>query len=127
MKCPSCGEVVEGNFQFCGNCVSVIPKPAAHAPVIAVAGSPLPESSILSDESASYPAAAPPLRHREEPASPPPPPAQVHKLIATAGLLSGRTFTIGPQGLLIGRDPANCQVVIADDEISRIHAWVGLD
>ena len=119
MRCSSCGEIVEGNFQFCGKCGAVIPEPDAHAPVIAVVGSPPPNSSILSDESASYPAAAPPLA--------PPPPAQVHKLIATVGLLSGRTFTIGPQGLSIGRDPANCQVVIADDEVSRIHAWVGLD
>ena len=26
---------------------------------------------------------------------------------------------------MIGRDPASCQVVIADDEISRLHAWIG--
>ena len=65
-----------------------------------------------------------------EPPPPAPPaaePADTHRLIATAGLLSGRTFTLGPQGLLIGRDPASCQVVLADDEVSRAHAWVGLD
>jgi ABC-type multidrug transport system ATPase subunit/pSer/pThr/pTyr-binding forkhead associated (FHA) protein len=45
--------------------------------------------------------------------------------MATGGLLSGRTFTIGPKGLIIGRDPTNAQVVIADDEVSRLHAWVG--
>jgi ABC-type multidrug transport system ATPase subunit/pSer/pThr/pTyr-binding forkhead associated (FHA) protein len=31
---------------------------------------------------------------------------------------------MGPRGLVIGRDPANCQVVLADDEISRLHAWI---
>lgn len=48
-----------------------------------------------------------------------------YKLIAMAGLLSGRTFTIGRKGLMIGRDPASCQVLVADDEISRFHAWIG--
>jgi len=28
---------------------------------------------------------------------------------------------------MIGRDPANAQVVVADDEVSRQHAWVGLN
>ncbi|MGE5327124.1 MAG: FHA domain-containing protein, partial [Deltaproteobacteria bacterium] len=49
----------------------------------------------------------------------------ISKLMATGGILSGRTFTIGRNGLMIGRDPAACQVVVADDEISRLHAWVG--
>ena len=49
------------------------------------------------------------------------------RLIAAGGLLSGRIFTIGPKGLMIGRDPANAQVVVADDEVSRQHAWVGLN
>jgi pSer/pThr/pTyr-binding forkhead associated (FHA) protein len=49
------------------------------------------------------------------------------RLVATAGILSGRTFSIGPKEATIGRDPGTCQVVIADDEISRQHAWVGLD
>ena len=26
---------------------------------------------------------------------------------------------------MVGRDPSNCQVVLADDEISRLHAWIG--
>ncbi len=119
MRCPSCGEVNEGNFQFCANCGAVIPEPDTKAPVIAVVSPPPRELSILAEDSGPHPVAAPPA----EPVSP----APVHKLIATSGLLSGRAFTIGPQGLLIGRDPANCQVVVADDEISRIHAWVGFD
>ena len=28
---------------------------------------------------------------------------------------------------MIGRDPASCQVVIPDDEISRLHAWIGIN
>jgi ABC transport system ATP-binding/permease protein len=51
-----------------------------------------------------------------------------YKLTGMAGLLTGRTFSIEPsKGLMIGRDPANCQVVIPDDEISRLHAWVGFN
>ena len=54
-------------------------------------------------------------------------PVYVFKLVATAGLLSGRNFTVGPKGLMIGRDPANCQIIVADDEVSRLHAWIGFD
>jgi ABC-type multidrug transport system ATPase subunit/pSer/pThr/pTyr-binding forkhead associated (FHA) protein len=54
-------------------------------------------------------------------------PASAFRLAATSGLLSGRTFTINSKGLVIGRDPNNCQVVLADDEVSRQHAWIGLD
>lgn len=57
----------------------------------------------------------------------PPESPPTYKLVATAGLLSGRTFTIDSRGLVIGRDPANCQVVVADDEVSRLHAWVGFN
>ena len=120
MRCPSCGENLESNFQFCGNCGASIPE--ADAPVIAVVTPRSQEPSSLADESAAHPIAPSPPVTPAEPA-----PAPVHKLVATGGLLSGRSFTIGPQGLLIGRDPANCQVVVADDEISRIHAWVGFD
>jgi len=55
------------------------------------------------------------------------PGAAAFKLVATAGLLSGRTFSIGPKGLSLGRDPLNCQVVIADEDVSRLHAWVGVN
>ena len=96
MRCPSCGEILESNFQFCGNCGASIPE--ADAPVIAVVTPRSQEPSSLADESAAHPVAAPPPVAPAEPA-----PAPVHKLVATGGLLSGRSFTIGPQGLLIGR------------------------
>jgi ABC-type multidrug transport system ATPase subunit/pSer/pThr/pTyr-binding forkhead associated (FHA) protein len=125
MRCPSCGEIIEANFQFCGNCGAAFPETDAQAPVIAVVTPAPREPSILGEESAAHPVAP----TRAVPPAPPAPAAAepVHKLIATGGLLDGRSFTIGPQGLLLGRDPANCQVVVADDEISRIHAWVGFD
>ena len=49
------------------------------------------------------------------------------RLIATSGLLSGRTFSITSKGLIVGRDQTKCQIVLADDQISRQHAWVGLN
>lgn len=53
-----------------------------------------------------------------EPASP--------TLLCTSGPLAGRKFEIGPAGLVIGRDPSMSQVVVADPQVSRRHAWVGL-
>ena len=59
------------------------------------------------------------------PAPPSAPPA--FRLVATSGLLSGRTFNITSKGLIVGRDQTKCQIVLADDQISRQHAWVGLN
>lgn len=42
---------------------------------------------------------------------------------ATAGPLSGRTFKITKDGLLIGRS-SKCQVVLQDETISGEHAWI---
>ena len=109
MKCPGCGEINETGFRFCRNCGQVLPEPEAAVP--------------------ARPAAAPPAAElpTTRAAAVPVEPPLTYKLVATGGLLAGRTFTIGPKGLLIGRDPATCQVVVADDEVSRTHAWVGLN
>jgi S1-C subfamily serine protease len=40
-----------------------------------------------------------------------------------SGALSGRRFTIGKDGLWIGRDP-RCGAVLTDDTVSGEHAWV---
>ncbi len=45
------------------------------------------------------------------------------KIQANAGALSGRTFKIPKEGLLIGSS-AKCQVVIQDDAVSGEHAWI---
>src|SRR5690242_9566414 len=110
MKCPRCGEKNEEGFSFCRSC-----------------GGPLPVAENISAHAAtSTPSPLGPTTVT----TPPSAPDQSeylpnYRFVATAGLLSGRTFTIDEKGLIIGRDPSTCQVVIADDEISRLHAWVG--
>jgi len=42
----------------------------------------------------------------------------------TAGALSGKRFNVTKSGLLIGKDPAKCQIVVTDDTISHEHAWI---
>ncbi len=106
MKCPRCGESNEVSFAFCRGCGQPLPTP---------------ESAAVTTPLPLTPKAVAPTP------TPPDEPVPVYKLVSSAGLLSGRTFTIDPKGLLIGRDPASCQVVIADDEVSRIHAWVGFN
>ena len=36
----------------------------------------------------------------------------------------GKRHAIGEKGLIIGRDPAQCDIVILDPNVSRVHAWV---
>ena len=36
----------------------------------------------------------------------------------------GKSYAIGEKGLIIGRDPAQCDIVILDPNVSRVHAWV---
>jgi pSer/pThr/pTyr-binding forkhead associated (FHA) protein len=60
-------------------------------------------------------------------ASPKPaPPAQESfgTLHVGGGPLAGNRFPIPKAGLLIGRDPTRCTVVLADESISKEHAWV---
>lgn len=105
MQCPRCGEINEEGFLFCKSCGSPLARVGDSA---AATGVPV---------STPTPAAV-----RPPPETPP-----AFRLVATSGLLAGRTFTIGPKGLTIGRDPSGCQVLLADDEVSRLHAWVGYD
>jgi len=109
MRCPGCGEINEVGFRFCRNCGCTLPELESPPPVTSLAQPPAVEP----------PPAKPP--------APPAAPAKAYRLVAMGGLLSGRTFTVGPKGLLIGRDPSTCQVVVADDEISRLHAWIGFN
>ena len=41
-----------------------------------------------------------------------------------SGPLTGQRFPIPPGGLLLGRDPTRCSVVLPSDSISKEHAWV---
>src|SRR3990170_472747 len=114
MRCPGCGETNEEGYRFCRNCGRVLPlaETPSPAPVPPAAGESTPTVAMPGPTRVVTPL----------PAFPP-----TSRLVATSGLLIGRTFTIGPKGLVIGRDPANCQVVVADDEISRLHAWIGFN
>jgi len=109
MRCPGCGEINEAGFRFCRNCGQVLPEAEGAGSIPSFGRPPAPE--FAPTKAVAAPPELPPT----------------YKLMATSGLLAGRTFTIGPKGLLIGRDPATCQVVVADDEVSRTHAWVGFN
>ena len=42
----------------------------------------------------------------------------------TAGTVAGKRFDVTKQGLLIGRDPMKCQIVLTDEGVSKEHAWI---
>jgi ABC transport system ATP-binding/permease protein len=109
MRCPGCGEINEQGYAFCRSCGHALEAEDANATV------PLARSGQASQGKPASSDDTPPSVEAKP----------VSKLIASGGILSGRSFTIGRNGLMIGRDPAACQVVVADDEISRLHAWVG--
>ena len=50
--------------------------------------------------------------------------ASFGSLYIANGPLSGNRFEVPKKGLLIGRDPSRCTVVLADDGVSKEHAWV---
>ena len=54
----------------------------------------------------------------------PPTPASFGTLHITSGALTGNQFAIPKAGLLIGRDSTKCNVVLADETVSKEHAWV---
>ncbi len=45
-------------------------------------------------------------------------------LTLKAGGQLGKSHVIGEKGLIVGRDPAQCDIVILDSNVSRVHAWV---
>jgi ABC transport system ATP-binding/permease protein len=110
MKCPTCGEVNEGGYRFCRACGHAI---TVEESIAAGGGAPKPTSGIK-----TTPSVATVLPASE---------ALAYRLVATSGILSGRNFNITTKGLTIGRDQSKCQVVLIDDQISRQHAWIGLD
>jgi ABC-type multidrug transport system ATPase subunit/pSer/pThr/pTyr-binding forkhead associated (FHA) protein len=106
MKCPTCGEVNEAGYVFCRVCGRSMSAEEASGPTGPRRGG----EPVAAVAVAAPPSAPPTIR-----------------LIGTSGLLSSRTFNITSKGLIVGRDQTKCQIVLADDQISRQHAWVGLN
>lgn len=44
-----------------------------------------------------------------------------------AGELKGNTIPVPAQGIVIGRDPSKCQIVLSSNELSRTHASIMVD
>lgn len=65
-------------------------------------------------------AAPPPAR----PAQIAPPNQTFGTLHIANGPLAGNRFSIPKHGLIIGRDPSQCAVVLQSDTVSKEHAWV---
>lgn len=53
----------------------------------------------------------------------PPPAASFGSIQGTSGALSGKTFKITKEGILIGRS-SKCQVILLDEAVSSEHAWI---
>jgi hypothetical protein len=47
-------------------------------------------------------------------------------LTLEAGGQLGKSYPIGEKGLILGRDPEQCDIIISDPNVSRVHAWVTL-
>ncbi len=109
MKCPTCGEVNEAGYRFCRVCGHPLSVQQDDIPTGAMPKPPVP--AVEATVAVPPPASAPPA----------------FRLVATSGLLSGRNFNITSKGLNVGRDQTKCQIVLADDQISRLHAWVGFN
>jgi serine protease Do len=93
-------------------------------PALATAGGPpIPASGININPSPGAPPPGAPQPHA--PPQPPPGPQQTFgSLHVTAGSLNGNRFPIPKAGVWIGRDSSKCSIVIADDTVSKEHAWV---
>lgn len=51
----------------------------------------------------------------------------IGSLTCTRGLLHGQRFSLSAQGLLIGRQPGQAQVVVNDSRASGKHVWIGFE
>jgi serine protease Do len=96
---------------------------ASRKPAVATAGPPVPPARLNVN--------APPGPPPPVPVQPPPhalPAASSQQtfgtLQVTAGSLNGNRFPVPKAGVLIGRDSTKCNIVIADDTVSKEHAWV---
>jgi len=98
---------------------------ASRKPALATAGGPpLPSTRV----NVNAPPGPPPPPYSQPSAPPPHAPASPQQtfgtLQVTAGSLNGNRFPVPKAGVLIGRDSAKCNIVIADDTVSKEHAWV---
>ncbi|MGD0223465.1 MAG: FHA domain-containing protein [Terriglobia bacterium] len=116
MKCQTCGEVNDAGFRFCRVCGGPLGQEEV-GPTVA-----MPTRLTGGDETVAVVDEGPTVRV-ESPTSAVP----AFRLVGISGLLSGRTYGITAKGLIVGRDQSKCQIVLADDQISRQHAWVGLN
>ncbi len=46
--------------------------------------------------------------------------------LSTGGQM-GKSYSIGEKGLVIGREMDQCDIVISDTNVSRVHAWVAVE
>ena len=61
---------------------------------------------------------------QQPPPTLPMPPRSFGSIQGTGGSVAGKRFELTKQGLLIGRDPAKCQIVLTEDLVSKEHAWI---
>jgi serine protease Do len=64
------------------------------------------------------------LEGAAKPLPAPAPTQSFGELQASGGPLTGNRFPIPKAGLLIGRDPTKCNVVVSEDSVGKEHAWV---
>jgi serine protease Do len=88
-----------------------------------------PAASTVAMPRAAGPIAAGPIAPAPNGVAPIAPPALLSpeifgSLFIASGPLSGNRFQIPSKGLLIGRDPSLCTVILPDDTVSKEHAWV---
>jgi len=111
------GRMMEGSSLLLFGVVGVVILAAAffvltrRRPAVAVAGG----GPSMRTRLETPPAVAPPA---------PAPERSFGSVQVTAGALSGKRFNITKAGLLIGKDPAKCQIVVNEETVSHEHAWI---